>query len=76
VRTASEVTAVQIVHSSRRGACDIEHLGSAHDETELEAVKPVVLELQRQAVLGQRLTKCLSAVGTIDASLCYLESGI
>jgi hypothetical protein len=29
----------QIVHSSRRGARDIEHCGSAHDEAELEALK-------------------------------------
>jgi hypothetical protein len=39
VRTASGATAVQIVHSSRRGARDIEHIGSAHDEAELEALK-------------------------------------
>jgi hypothetical protein len=39
VRTASGATAVQIVHSSRRKARDIEHIGSAHDETELEALK-------------------------------------
>jgi hypothetical protein len=31
--------AVQIVHSSRRGLRSIEHLGSAHDEAELEALK-------------------------------------
>jgi hypothetical protein len=30
---------VQIVHSSRRGPRDIEHLGSAHDEVELELLK-------------------------------------
>jgi len=39
VRTASGATAVQIVHSSRRGSRDIEHLGSAHDEAELEVLK-------------------------------------
>jgi hypothetical protein len=39
VRTASGATAVQIVHSSRRGARDIEHIGSAHDEVELEVLK-------------------------------------
>jgi hypothetical protein len=33
------VTAVQIVHSERRGSRSIEHLGSAHDEAELEALK-------------------------------------
>jgi hypothetical protein len=39
VRTASGATAVQIVHSSRQGSRDIEHLGSAHDEAELELLK-------------------------------------
>ncbi len=38
VRTASGATAVQIVWSSRRGAREIEHVGSAHDDTELEAL--------------------------------------
>jgi hypothetical protein len=41
VRTGSGATAVQIVHSSRRGARDIEHLGSAHDEQAIEALKAV-----------------------------------
>jgi hypothetical protein len=39
VRTASGATAVQIVWSSRRGSRDIEHLGSAHDDAELELLK-------------------------------------
>jgi hypothetical protein len=39
VRTASGATAVQIVYSSRRGSRDIEHVGSAHNEAELEALK-------------------------------------
>lgn len=39
VRTASGATAVQIVYSSRRGSRDIEHVGSAHGEAELEALK-------------------------------------
>jgi hypothetical protein len=39
VRTASGATAVQIVHSSRRGSRDIEHFGSAHNDAELEALK-------------------------------------
>jgi hypothetical protein len=30
---------VQIVHSSRRGSRDIEHIGSAHNEQELELLK-------------------------------------
>jgi len=36
VKTASGARAVQIVHSSRRGSRDIEHIGSAHDDAELE----------------------------------------
>ena len=39
VKTASGARAVQIVYSSRRGARKIEHVGSAHDDAELEALK-------------------------------------
>ena len=39
VKTASGATAVQIVWASRRGSRDIEHVGSAHDDEELEALK-------------------------------------
>ena len=38
VKTASGATAVQIVYSNRRGARRMKHLGSAHDEQELEAL--------------------------------------
>ena len=41
VKTTSGATAVQIVHSSHRGSRDIEHIGSAHDEVELELLKTV-----------------------------------
>jgi Transposase DDE domain len=39
VTTSSGATAVQIVWSSRRGSRSIEHLGSAHDEAALAALK-------------------------------------
>jgi hypothetical protein len=39
VRTASGATAVQIVWSFHRGSRDIEHIGSARDEAELELLK-------------------------------------
>jgi len=39
VKTASGAVAVQIVYSSRRGSRSIEHLGSAHDDAELAALK-------------------------------------
>src|SRR6202171_3679787 len=40
VKTASGAVAVQIVWSTRRGARQIEHLGSAHDDAEVAALKP------------------------------------
>jgi hypothetical protein len=39
VKTASGAIAVQIVWSTRRGSRKIEHLGSAHDDAEVEALK-------------------------------------
>lgn len=53
VKTASGATAVQIVWSSRRGSRSIEHIGSAHDETELAALKAAAAErlMAGQAVL-------------------------
>jgi hypothetical protein len=39
VKTASGAIAVQIVWSTRRGSRQIEHLGSAHDGGEVEALK-------------------------------------
>ena len=39
VKTASGARAVQIVWSFHRGSRDIEHIGSAHDDAELELLK-------------------------------------
>src|SRR5438874_3191009 len=50
VKTASGARAVQIVHSSRRGSRDIEHVGSAHDDAELELLKTVA---RQRLVAGQ-----------------------
>ena len=41
VKTASGATAVQIVHSNRRGSREIEHIGSAHTPEDLEVLKTV-----------------------------------
>jgi Transposase DDE domain len=41
VKTASGARAVQIVYSRRKGSRRIEHIGSAHDEVELELLKTV-----------------------------------
>lgn len=50
VRTGSGATAVQIVYSSHRGSLDIEHIGSAHDDAELAALKAVA---QQRLAAGQ-----------------------
>jgi hypothetical protein len=44
VKTSSRATAVQIVWSSRKGSRQIEHLGSAHDEGEMAALKAAAAE--------------------------------
>jgi hypothetical protein len=57
VKTSSGATAVQIVWSSRRGSRSIEHLGSAHDQAQLEAFK---------AAAAQRLAE---GQGSLDLGL-------
>ena len=61
VKTRSGATAVQIVHSSRRGSRDIEHLGSAHDDAELELLKAAAR--QRLAAGQGELDLGLEATG-------------
>jgi len=61
VKTKSGATAVQIVWSSRRGSRSIEHIGSAHDEAELEALR---------AVAGQRI-----AAGQLELDLGLEDAG-
>ena len=41
VRTSSGAMAVQIVYSYHRGSRQMEHIGSAHDDAELELLKAV-----------------------------------
>ena len=50
VKTTSGATAVQVVWSSRQGSREIGHLGSAHDEAELEALKAAA---QQRIAAGQ-----------------------
>jgi transposase len=50
VRTASGAIAVQIVWSSRRGSRSIEHVGSTHDEAEVQVLKAAA---QQRIVEGQ-----------------------
>jgi hypothetical protein len=63
VKTASGATAVQIVWSSRRGSRNIEHVGSAHDEAQVEALK---------AAAGQRIAQ---GQGELDLGLSPVEIG-
>jgi len=50
VKTASGARAVQIVHSNRGGKRRIEHIGSAHDDVELELLKTVA---RQRMLVGQ-----------------------
>jgi hypothetical protein len=50
VETASGATVVQIVHSSHPGSRDIEHIGSTHDDAELEWLMAVA---RQRLVAGQ-----------------------
>ena len=60
VKTTSGATAVQVVWSSRRGSREIEHLGSAHDDAELQALK---------AVAQQRIAVAQPGPGARDGPL-------
>ena len=61
-KTTSGAMAVQIVHSSRRGSKDIEHLGSAHDEEGLAALKAAA---RHRLALGQ---------AELDLGLCAVQA--
>ena len=56
VKTKSGATAVQIVYSNRRGARQIEHIGSAHTDAEVAALKAAAADRlaagQQQLDLG------------------------
>jgi hypothetical protein len=64
VKTSSGATAVQIVFSTRRGSREIEHIGSAHDEHELEALKAVARQrlARGQGALDLGLDRAAAAV--------------
>ena len=66
VKTASGATAVQIVWSSRRGSRQIEHLGSAHDEVQLEVLKAAAA--QRLAAGQQSLDLGLERPGVGESA--------
>jgi hypothetical protein len=70
VKTSSGATAVQIVHSSRRGSRKIEHLGSAHTAGEVEALKAVaaqrLAEGQAQLDLGLEVATAAGSGGPLE----------
>ena len=67
VKTASGATAVQIVHSNRRGSREIEHIGSAHSPAEVEVLKTVA---------RQRLHANQDTLDLDDGRLGYDEAPI
>ncbi len=81
VRTASGARAVQIVYSRRQGSRDIEHIGSAHDDVQLELLKAVArkrlaggqdefdLGLQRPPEAGGPLPITASRMGHLWGAL-------
>ena len=72
VKTASGATAVQIVWSSRKGSRQIEHLGSAHDEAQVEVLKAA--GAQRLAAGQQTLDLGLGQAGTAGEPLEIVAS--
>ena len=90
VKTASGARAVQIVHSSRRGARDIEHLGSAHDDEQLEVLKAAArqriadgqaeldlgLEVAAAATSGGPLEIVSSRMGHLWEALCRVYDAL
>jgi hypothetical protein len=72
VKTRSGATAVQIVWSSRRGSRRIEHVGSAHDASELEALKAAAR--QRLAEGQIALDLGLNSAGIAGAPLEIVSS--
>jgi hypothetical protein len=90
VKTRSGAIAVQIVWSSRRGSRSIEHVGSAHDESELEALKAAArqrlaegqgvldLGLDPAGIAGAPLETVSSHAGHLWDALCraYTRIGL
>lgn len=70
VKTASGATAVQIVHSTRRGSRDIEHLGSGNTPEQVEALKSVARQRieagQAQLDLGLEVAAAAAAGGPLE----------
>jgi len=70
---------VQIVHGSRRGARTIEHIGSAHDDLELEALKAAARQRlaggQTELELGVGASASASAVSAKPLQIASSRMG-
>jgi hypothetical protein len=76
VKTASGAIAVRIVWSSRRGSRRIEHVGSAHNDAQVEALKAAA---QQRVVRGQGeldLELNLSEIGSGPLEITGSQAGI
>ena len=71
VRTASGAIAVQIAHKEHGRIAQIDHIGSAHSEAELETL----LALARQRLQGDQLSLFAETVSPLKISLqCIVTS--
>ncbi len=70
VKTSSGATAVQIVHSTRRGSRKIEHLGSAHTPEEVETLKALAVQRlaqgQAELDLGLEIAAAAGSGGPLE----------
>jgi hypothetical protein len=71
VKTASGARAVQIVYSRRKGSREIEHIGSAHDDADLEMLKAVA---RQRIAAGQGELDLGLATPRADAALPIVAS--
>jgi Transposase DDE domain len=80
VRTTSGATAVQIVWSSWRGSRRIEHLGSAHDEDELAALRVVAAQRiaagQSELDLGLEAGAAAGPLEIVGSKAAHLWDGL
>ena len=75
VKTASGATAVQIVHSNRRGSREIEHIGSAHSPAEVEVLK-IVARQRLHAKPGHTWTSTTVGSAMTRRRSCRVRPGI
>ena len=70
VKTAPGATAMQLMWSWRRGSRSIEHLGSAHDEVELAALKAAAAARLTAGQTELDLAACSQLMSPIDLYPC------